>query len=112
VTASQRLRERRERHRRRPLVVRAVVMLGAVAAVLGGVALLVLPGPGIPLLAVGLGLLALEFEWAEALLSRVLRHAERVTPASRGKRIALGALTVAALVAATVFVTVWGVPGL
>jgi uncharacterized protein (TIGR02611 family) len=112
VTASQRLRERRERHKRRPFHIRALVFLGGVAAVAGGVALLVLPGPGIPLLAAGLALLALEFEWADRLLSRVLRHAARVAPASRGKRAALGILTLAGLVAATVVVSIWGIPGL
>ena len=111
MTASQRLRERRERHRRRPLAIRALVLFGGLGALLGGIALLVLPGPGIPLLAVGLGLLALEFEWAERLLTRVLHHAERVAPASTEKRIALGALAVAAAVAAVVVVSVWGVPG-
>ena len=110
MTASQRLRERRERHRQRHILVRALVMLGGLAAVAGGVALLVLPGPGIPLLAVGLGLLALEFEWADRLLSRVLVHAERVAPASRKKRIALGGLTLATVVAATVYVSIWGIP--
>ena len=112
MTASQRLRERRERHRRRPLAIRALVLLGGLGAVFGGVALLVLPGPGIPLLVVGLGLLALEFEWADRVLSRVLHHAERVAPASTERRIALGAFAVAAAVTATVVVSVWGVPGL
>ena len=112
MTASQRLHARRERHRRRPLAIRALVLLGGLGAFLAGIARLVLPGPGIPLLAVGLGLLALEFEWADRLLSRVVRHAERVAPASTEKRIALGALAIAAAVAATAVVSVWGVPGL
>jgi hypothetical protein len=51
VTAEERLRERRERHRRRPLVVRALVALGGFATLAAGLALLVLPGPGIPLVA-------------------------------------------------------------
>lgn len=39
-----------------------------------GVALLVLPGPGIPLLIVGLGLLAAEYEWAQTHLDRANHH--------------------------------------
>ena len=112
MTASQRLRERRERHRRRPLAVRALVVAGGAAAVAGGAALLVLPGPGIPVLVLGLGLLALEFEWADRLLSYVLRRAERVAPASRRSRLALGVLTLAALAGATAIVSIWGIPGL
>jgi uncharacterized protein (TIGR02611 family) len=111
VSVDERLRRRRERERARPLVVRALVVLGGFAAVLGGLALMVLPGPGIPVLAVGLGLLSLEFDWAERLLRFVLRRAERVTPESRAKRVALG--TAAATVAAAGIVAgvVFGVPG-
>ena len=83
-------RTRRERHRERHLAVRAAVLLTGFAALLGGAALLVLPGPGIPVLVAGLGLLSLEFRWAERLLAYVLRRAHRVTPARRGHRIALG----------------------
>jgi len=111
VTVDERLRRRRERHRQRGLVVRALVTAGGFAAVLGGVALLVLPGPGIPLLVLGLGLLSLEFDWAVRLLSFVLRRAERVTPERRAHRIALGAAA-AVLAVAGVVAAFWvGVPG-
>ena len=112
MTATQRLRERRDRHRQRHLVLRIAVMLGGFAALTGGVALLVLPGPGIPLLAIGLGLLALEFDWAERLLGQVLRRAEQVAPESRGRRIALGVGSLAFAASALVAVTIWGIPGL
>jgi hypothetical protein len=49
------------------------------SCVLVGLALLVLPGPGIPLLAAGLVILATEFAWAEALLRRVKKHGTAVT---------------------------------
>ena len=39
-----------------------------------GLALLVLPGPGIPLLIIGLGLLAAEYEWAQRHLYRANYH--------------------------------------
>jgi hypothetical protein len=38
-----------------------------------GVVLLVLPGPGIALIALGLVVLATEFAWAEATLARIKR---------------------------------------
>ena len=39
-----------------------------------GLLLLVLPGPGIPILILGLLVLATEFAWAEMLLRRVRQH--------------------------------------
>jgi hypothetical protein len=49
------------------------------ACLLIGLVLLVLPGPGIPLLVVGLVILATEFAWAESLLRRVKHHGTTVT---------------------------------
>jgi uncharacterized protein (TIGR02611 family) len=111
VTVDERLRKRRERERARPIYVRALVVLGGFGAALGGVALLVLPGPGIPVLILGLGLLSLEFDWAESLLGYVLRRAERVTPESRAKRVALGTVAAALAVAGVVAAVVFGMPG-
>lgn len=65
------LPRRRERHRGRPLAVRIAVAAGGFAVLIGGVAMLVLPGPGLAAVAVGLAILALEFAWAE----QFLRHA-------------------------------------
>lgn len=41
-----------------------------------GLVLLVLPGPGIPILLLGLLVLATEFAWAEATLHRVKKHGQ------------------------------------
>jgi hypothetical protein len=86
------------------------VALGGFAALLGGVALLVLPGPGIPLVILGLGLLALEFTWAEAALVRALKHARRVQPRQRWQRI-VGGIALVTTAGAAVALAVWGVPG-
>jgi Putative transmembrane protein (PGPGW) len=110
MTARERVRQRRERRRRRPLVLRALVALGGFATLAGGVVLLVLPGPGIPLIAVGLGLLALEFAWAEAALARVLRH-ERVTPTTGRQKVAGAATLVATAAAGAAVVALWWIPG-
>jgi uncharacterized protein (TIGR02611 family) len=112
MTPRERLQRRREQHRRRPLVLRGFVALGGFVTLLGGIALLVLPGPGIPLIAVGLGLLALEFAWAEAALARVLRHAERVTPKTGRRKVAGAATVVATAAAGAAVLALWGVPGL
>jgi CHASE2 domain-containing sensor protein len=77
------LRERRERHTQRQLALGAAVILGAFGLPLIGALLLVLPGPGIPLIVAALALLALEFVWAERLLANTLRKAERAKRAIR-----------------------------
>ena len=64
----QRLEAQRERHRQRPLVVRVLYILVGFTLLLGGVGMLVLPGPAFLVIPVGLALLSLEFAWAENLL--------------------------------------------
>ena len=53
----------------------AVILVGSVV-VIAGVALLVLPGPGLLVMAAGLAILASEFDWAERLMHRVRERAE------------------------------------
>jgi uncharacterized protein (TIGR02611 family) len=65
------LREQRARHLRRSLVYRVAVAVAAFVVLAAGIAMLVLPGPGVLVCGIGLGLLALEFRWAERLLVRV-----------------------------------------
>jgi len=112
VTALDRLRERRARHRQRSLLVRVATVVAGFGALAGGAVLLVFPGPGIPVLVVGLGLLALEFTWAERSLGLALRHAERVTPAKRSHRLAMGVAAVGALAASLTVALALGLPGL
>jgi uncharacterized protein (TIGR02611 family) len=70
------LREKRETHLEHGLIYRgAFVVAGAVIA-LGGLALLVLPGPAFLVIPIGLALLALEFAWAERLLEQALVQAD------------------------------------
>ncbi len=60
---------------------RAVVGVAGGSVVLAGVAMLVLPGPGVAAILLGIGILALEFEiareWVVALRARVERGAAR-----------------------------------
>ena len=62
----------------------AVVFFVGLAILLTGVALLVLPGPGILLIVVGLAVLAIEFTWARGGLARVRRW---ISDTSRRKRM-------------------------
>lgn len=50
-----------------------------VVTLLVGVALLVLPGPGIAVVLLGLAILATEFTWARRSMHHVKKHGSRVT---------------------------------
>ena len=62
----------------RPLRWILVATVGC-ALVVTGVVFLVLPGPGLPLILLGLIVLATEFAWAEATLHRVRRGSSSAT---------------------------------
>ena len=108
------VRERREKHLERNRIVRVVVAIFGFLVVLAGLAMLVLPGPGLLVIAIGLGILALEFVWAERLLERTVDKmedaADTVKRSSRKQRAlgaALLALAAGGLVAAAVL---WDLP--
>jgi uncharacterized protein (TIGR02611 family) len=96
--------------RLRSALVRVGVTVAGPLVVLTGVAMLVLPGPGLVVIALGLALLALEYEWARGLmggLGRVVSWVRRaVLPkdGSPGRRI-LGLAGGAAFVVATTALT-------
>ena len=110
------LRERKERHEQRHIVLRAGFVLLGVLIVLAGAALSFpgVPGPGIAVILIGLGFLALEFDWAERLLERGILYGDRVKDraeeTSTKQRVlagVAGALVVAAFVAAAIL---WDIP--
>lgn len=108
------VRERREKHLERNRIVRVVVAIFGFLVVLAGLAMLVLPGPGLLVIAIGLGILALEFVWAERLLERTVDKLDDATDAvkrSSRKQQALGvallALAAGGLVAAAIL---WDLP--
>ena len=55
-----------------------------------GVALLVLPGPGIPLVVVGLGILGRRHEWARSAAHKIRTRAARWVDRVRPKRAPAG----------------------
>ena len=61
----------------------AVLVLG-LALVLAGLAMLVLPGPGILLVIAGLAVLATEFAWAEHLLDKAKEQAGKAKDKAGG----------------------------
>ena len=75
-----RLEERRERHAQRHKLYRIGFGVVAALVLLAGIilSLPLVPGPGLPLVAVGLAMLVLEFTWAERLLRRIAHRIDQV----------------------------------
>ena len=61
----------------RPAWRRPVLTIAGGAVVLAGVVMLVAPGPGLVVIALGLAILGREYHWARRLLARVREHLER-----------------------------------
>ena len=89
----------------RALLIKVGVTVAGPLVIVAGVAMLVLPGPGLVAIAAGLALLALEYRWARRVLALMGRKLSQVREAtlpkegSRGRR-ALGALLLAAIAGA------------
>ncbi len=110
----ERVRAQRESHKERSRLFRIPFALAGFLVCAAGIVMLVTPGPGIPVIILGLGMLALEFAWAERWLERVMDRTEQafdqVTQGSPAKRAALlgaGVLALAAIIAMVVF---WDIP--
>ena len=113
-TLSDKLARRRERHIQRSMPYRVGFMIVAFGVLLGGIALIPLPGPGWAIVFVGLGMLALEFKWAENLMEKILDRlegakdaAENASPAQKALGTAAVALGIAAFVVAAIL---WDIP--
>lgn len=104
-----RLEEQRTRHRQRPFIVRVLYILVGFTLLLGGVGMLVLPGPAFVVIPIGLAILSLEFVWAEALLDRALEQGEiarqKAAATTRMQRM----LTAIACVLAGAAFTAWAI---
>jgi uncharacterized protein (TIGR02611 family) len=106
----EKLEARRETHRRRNRLFRiGFGILGALVT-LGGVVMLVTPGPAFVLIPIGLAMLSLEFVWAERLLEKSLEQAqmaqEKAAQTTRTQRI-LGAIATVLAIAACVLAVLW-----
>jgi uncharacterized protein (TIGR02611 family) len=105
------LQEQRETHKDRHPVIRVAFVLAGLTLVLGGAALLVLPGPAFVVIPIGLALLSLEFRWAGRLLDKSLVKAdeakEKAANASRRSKLltvtGVGCVAVAAVVVAVAY---------
>ena len=99
------LQERKALHKQRNILHRIAIVIIGVLIVLAGIVMSGpgVPGPGIVTIIIGLGFLALEFDWAERWLERVIiwgdRAAERAERTTTRQRIAAGVAAAAAAAA-------------
>lgn len=109
-----RLLRQRRRHVERPKIVRALWVAAAFTVVVAGAAMLLLPGPALVVIPIGLAMLALEFTWAERALERVLREAESAKDKAEkasGTQKVLGLVAVGlGLAAFATAALVWDIP--
>ncbi|MGH3500415.1 MAG: PGPGW domain-containing protein [Nocardioidaceae bacterium] len=105
--AVRRVAARRDRHRQRPIGIRAAVAGTGMVMTVAGLPLLVVPELGLPVLLAGLALLALEFEWAmQAMAWTHWRSLQlRRWLARRPRRVKFGLLVLLAI--AVLLVAVW-----
>ena len=108
------LQERRARHKERHHLIRVAAAIGGFLVVLLGIILIPLPGPGLLVVAVGLGVLALEFAWAEHLLEKTVDRlgeaGERVKSASPVGQAAVALVGVLAAAASLFVAYTWDIP--
>jgi uncharacterized protein (TIGR02611 family) len=106
----ERLEARRATHRERSRVYRIGFGVVGAAVLIGGVIMLVTPGPAFVLIPIGLAMLSLEFVWAERLLEKSLEQAqiaqEKAAQTTRLQRV-LGAIAALLAVAACVLAVLW-----
>jgi uncharacterized protein (TIGR02611 family) len=110
----ERLQLRRERHLARGRLYRLVFAVAGFTVLVAGLAMLVLPGPGLLVIVIGLTILALEFAWAERMLERAvdrMERARRATKAASRWQKTFGGLAIAAALGAVIAAAVyWDVP--
>ena len=110
----EKLEARRATHRERSRLFRIGVGIVGTLVLLGGLVMLVTPGPAFVLIPIGLAMLSLEFVWAERLLEKSLEQAqiaqEKAAQTTRTQRILAAIATVLAIAACVLAVIWWDIP--
>ena len=92
-------------------VIRVLYAAVGLTLFLGGVVMLVTPGPAFVVIPIGLFLLALEFTWAEVMLEKSLEQAEKAKQkaanTTRTQKVLSGTATALAVAGGTAW-AVWG----
>jgi uncharacterized protein (TIGR02611 family) len=105
------LRDQREKHLERSRAVRIVMIVAGFTIFLGGVVMLVTPGPAFVLIPIGLALLSLEFAWAERALERSLLEADKAKKRAAETTTTQRVLTGVATALAVGAVVAWAILG-
>jgi tellurite resistance protein TerC len=105
------LRTQRERHVQRSRPVRWLIVAVGFTVLLAGVAMLVLPGPALAVIPVGLFLLALEFQWAEEWLERSIREADKAKQKAAETSTTTKIVTAGGTVLAIAAIVAWAIVG-
>jgi uncharacterized protein (TIGR02611 family) len=110
----ERMRDQREKHAARPLWLRMLIVAAGFTLLLGGLAMLVLPGPALAVIPIALAILSLEFAWAGRWLETAIERAEKAKQSaketSRFQRIVVTVAIVLAIVAAIAASILWEIP--
>jgi uncharacterized protein (TIGR02611 family) len=110
------LQERKALHKRRHIVHRVAVVIAGILIVIAGIIMSGpgVPGPGIVTIILGLGFLALEFDWAERWLERVILWgdgaAQRAEQTTTKQRVLAGIATALAVGAFAAAAILWDIP--
>lgn len=111
---AEKLAEKRERYESRGRVYRVLFLTTGAIITLGGIAMLVLPGPALVVIPIGLAMLSMQFAWAENALEKALEQAEKASnqakDASRGQKIAAGLATAAGIAAVIAWAVIGDIP--
>jgi uncharacterized protein (TIGR02611 family) len=109
-----RLRAQRETHRERSKLVRLGFIIVGFTVLLAGLAMVVLPGPALAVIPIGLAILSLEFAWAARLLEVAIEKAEQAKQSAKettkAQRIIVAVAVALAVAAVIVAVAIWGIP--
>lgn len=73
INLNQKIDGYRQGHKQRSLALRIIVLLLATIVLLAGILLIFLPGPGVVLIAIALGLYSLEFHWIARITKRLIK---------------------------------------
>jgi uncharacterized protein (TIGR02611 family) len=110
----ERLEERREYHLEHGRLYRVAFALAGFTVFLAGLAMLVLPGPALAVIPIGLAMLALEFAWAEKMLEIAVDKAEaagRAAKETSAKQRIVGFVAIGLAAAAAVAAAIaWDIP--
>lgn len=105
------MRAYKVRHEQRPRAVRWLFVVAGFTVLLAGVAMLVLPGPALAVIPIGLFLLALQFQWAETWLERSIHQADKAKQKAAETSTLMRVVTAGGTVLAIAGFAAWAIIG-